>query len=191
MFSIEMGFVVLEGVYPPAEDSILLAENQGVKPGEVVLDVGAGCGIQSVTAARKAEEVVALDPNPLAIANTWLNSVAYGVEEKVKTFLGTLNSIKKEEEERIFDLALMNPPYLPKEDWEPEEEFMWSTENPLGLYQSLSEMMAMGMIERSRFIVSSLTPVEKALELFREVGEVKILKEESYFFERIFLVEVK
>jgi release factor glutamine methyltransferase len=38
-------FHVYENVYEPAEDSFLFAENLAVEKGEVVLDMGTGCGI--------------------------------------------------------------------------------------------------------------------------------------------------
>src|SRR3972149_4355762 len=60
-------FLVDENVYEPSEDSFLFAENLDVKEGERVLDMGTGCGIVGVLAARKACEVVAVDVNPHAV----------------------------------------------------------------------------------------------------------------------------
>ena len=60
-------FLVDENVYEPAEDSFLFAENLDVKEGERVLDVGTGCGILGIIAAKKAGEVVAVDVNPYAV----------------------------------------------------------------------------------------------------------------------------
>ena len=47
-------FDVYEDVYEPAEDTSLFAENIDVKEGELVLDVGTGCGLLGILAAKKA-----------------------------------------------------------------------------------------------------------------------------------------
>ena len=60
-------FDVNDDVYEPAEDSFLFAENLGVKSGHVVLDLGTGSGILAITAAQKAQSVLAVDLNPYAI----------------------------------------------------------------------------------------------------------------------------
>jgi release factor glutamine methyltransferase len=47
-------FHVFEDVYEPAEDTFLLAENLSVNKDDTILDVGTGCGIIGVLAAKKA-----------------------------------------------------------------------------------------------------------------------------------------
>src|SRR4030067_1583890 len=60
-------FVVDKNVYEPAEDSFLFAENLNVAGGEKILDMGTGCGILGIVAAKKASKVVAVDVNPYAV----------------------------------------------------------------------------------------------------------------------------
>ena len=69
-------FNVYEDVYEPAEDTFLFAENLDVKEGEQVLDVGTGCGMLGILAAKKACNVVAVDLNPYAIRCAKENSDA-------------------------------------------------------------------------------------------------------------------
>jgi len=80
VFFADYGFHVSGNVYEPAEDSFLFAENLAVKEGEIVLDMGAGCGILGIIAAEKAAKVVAVDINPYAVRcakeNAKLNRVA-------------------------------------------------------------------------------------------------------------------
>ena len=57
-------FLVDENVYEPAEDSFLFAENLPAKGFCRVADVGTGCGILSIVAAKRAREIVAIDLNP-------------------------------------------------------------------------------------------------------------------------------
>jgi release factor glutamine methyltransferase len=83
-------FVVDENVYEPAEDSFLFAENLDVKAGERVLDMGTGCGILGITAAKKASEVVAIDINPYAIRCAKENAELNNVRSKMAFVQGDL-----------------------------------------------------------------------------------------------------
>lgn len=48
-------FNVYEEVYEPAEDSFLFAENLEAT-GEQILDLGAGCGLLGILAAKKSQQ---------------------------------------------------------------------------------------------------------------------------------------
>ena len=109
-------FYVLENVYEPAEDSFLFADNLTVRDGNVVLDMGTGCGILGVIAAEKAAMVVAVDVNPCAVRCARENAKLNGVSDRmffVHGDLFTAISIGAK-----FDLILFNAPYLPSEEAE-------------------------------------------------------------------------
>lgn len=110
-------FCVEENVYEPAEDTFLLAENLEVSEGDVVLDVGTGCGMLGVLAAKKAKEVVAVDVNPYVVRcareNAKLNSVLDKMDFLQCDLLGPIRP------DKVFTLIIFNPPYLPSE---PDEE---------------------------------------------------------------------
>ena len=72
-------FDLYDEVYEPAEDTFLFAENLYVSEGERVLDLGTGCGMLGILAARKANEVVAVDLNPYAVRCAKENSALNGV----------------------------------------------------------------------------------------------------------------
>jgi len=113
-------FMVDEHVYEPAEDTFLIAEKMEVTADDVVLEVGTGCGILAVLAAKKAKSVVAVDVNPHAIECSSRNAETNGVKERIEFRHGDLfEPIKKDE---CFSLILFNSPYLPSE---PEEEKSW------------------------------------------------------------------
>jgi release factor glutamine methyltransferase len=109
-------FFVSENVYEPAEDSFLFAENLVVREGDVVLDMGTGCGILGVVAAEKAAKVVAVDVNPYAVRCAKKNAKLNGVSDKIFFVQGDLFTAIRIGER--FDLILFNAPYLPSESIE-------------------------------------------------------------------------
>ena len=106
-------FYVEKNVYEPAEDTFLLTENLVVSEHDVVLDMGTGCGILGVLAAKRARKVVAVDVNPHAVRCAETNARLNGVIEKMDIRRGDLfEPIKKGEK---FDVIIFNAPYLPSE----------------------------------------------------------------------------
>jgi len=106
-------FFVLKNVYEPAEDSFLLAENLVVNQNDVVLDVGTGCGILGILAAKKAKKVVAIDVNPHAVSCAQMNAELNGVAGKMDIRLGNL--FEPVEGNEKFNVIVFNGPYLPSE----------------------------------------------------------------------------
>lgn len=106
-------FYVLKNVYEPAEDSFLLAENLVVNQNDAVLDVGTGCGILGILAAKKAKKVVAIDVNPHAVSYAQMNAELNGVAGKMDIRLGNL--FEPVEGNEKFNVIVFNAPYLPSE----------------------------------------------------------------------------
>jgi release factor glutamine methyltransferase len=109
-------FNVYEDVYEPAEDTFLFAENLNVKEGELVLDVGTGCGLLGILAAKKASSVLAIDLNPYAIRCAKENSALNGVSNKISFVQASLFTALNPNIK--FNLILFNAPYLPSEEYE-------------------------------------------------------------------------
>ena len=91
-------FSVWENVYEPAEDSFLFAENLNVHEGEEVLDMGTGCGILGILAAKKAKTVVAVDVNPHAVRCAKENAALNDVRSKMAFVQGDLFTPLSEED---------------------------------------------------------------------------------------------
>lgn len=109
-------FFVLPKVYEPAEDTFLVAENLDVGENDVVLDLGTGCGILGVLAAKKAKKVVATDISPYSVRCARDNARQNGVFAKMDIREGSLfEPLRKSER---FDVIVFNAPYLPTSDSE-------------------------------------------------------------------------
>jgi release factor glutamine methyltransferase len=98
-------------VYPPSEDSFLLADSMEVAQGSYVLDMGTGTGILAIKATLLgASKVVAVDINPFASRCALRNIISKGLESQICVLTGDLFSSLREG--TSFDVILFNPPYL-------------------------------------------------------------------------------
>jgi methylase of polypeptide subunit release factors len=87
------------------------------QPVQTALDLGSGCGVQALLAARHAEEVVATDINPRAVWLVGINAALNGFAN-VEARQGNLFDPVVE---RRFDLIASNPPFVIS----PETEFVF------------------------------------------------------------------
>jgi hypothetical protein len=87
------------------------------KPSRATLDLGTGCGIQAMAAARHSEDVVATDLNPRATAYATFNARLNGLEN-VNCLTGDLFAPVAD---RRFDLIVCCPPFV----LAPAKEFLY------------------------------------------------------------------
>ncbi|PSK99675.1 methyltransferase family protein [Murinocardiopsis flavida] len=78
-------------------------------PFERALDIGAGCGVQTLHLAERAGSVCATDLNPRALRMTELSCALSGLDAAVQTREGSLYEPVKDER---FDLIVSNPPFV-------------------------------------------------------------------------------
>ncbi len=181
-------------VYPPSEDSILLARFVKERAKGYVLDLGTGSGIQGIIAAKKkcVEQVMAVDVDEDAIKIAKKNAELNGVSEKMKFEISNLFEAVSGE----FDTIIFNPPYLPEEGWEDEKTKRWTVGGPTGkeiiiefLEQSVNYLKEDGEI---LMVFSSLSDPFEIGRVATSLGyRVKELAREHYFFEDLIVYSIR
>lgn len=188
-------FYVLENVYEPAEDSFLLAENLRVNKTDFVLDMGTGCGILGILAAKKARSVIAVDINPYAVCCAKMNAKLNGVESKMSILRGDLfQPIKRGEK---FDVILFNAPYLPsvREEQKTWAERAWS--GGLGGRELIDRFLLeaskyLEMDGRFFLVQSTLSDVDKTIQALKKAGlQARVIAKEKVAFETIIVIEAR
>lgn len=186
-----MKFWVFDGVYEPAEDTFLLADNLDVRESDVVLDMGTGCGILAVLSALRASHVIAVDINPNAVKCARENARRNGVLNKIDFICGSLFEPFKRG--LRFSLILFNPPYLPSEG-EPKDwvEYAWAggADGRRVIERFLMELPSyLDYGGRLLMVQSSLSDVARTIRLLEYMGfSVEIIGEIRLFFESIVLI---
>jgi len=101
-------FRVADHVQPPKAGSLFFCRSLRVRPGERVLEIGAGLGLAAILAAKAGARVVATDVVPEAVDAIRANAALNGVS--VDARLGDCYAPVAGER---FDLVCTNPPQMP------------------------------------------------------------------------------
>lgn len=100
---LDPGMAFGTGLHPTTRNCLVAAE-RWVRPGQDVLDMGAGSGILSIAAARfGARSVLAVERDPIAIPIARENAARNGVQDLVRVVEGSLEVVNGQ-----FDLLLIN-----------------------------------------------------------------------------------
>ena len=190
-------------IYAPREDSFLLLRvlsNEvpkllGQNPDLKVLEMGSGSGIQLETMKKlgvKKENIFAADVNKEAVNhcnNLGFNCVESNLFEAFKG-KGIVGGSSNAGGTHKFDLIIFNPPYLPRDIREPETSQLITTGGKKGnevinkfIKQSKEHLNGNGRIF---LLVSSHTPKIN----FGDYKK-KLLDSEKFFFEELFVWELK
>jgi len=195
VFYDDLAFQVFEDVYEPAEDTFLIADSlvQIVKEGDTLLDIGTGCGILAIIAAKKAKKVIATDLNPHAVKCARLNAKINRFAPKIDVRLGDLfQPIQKTEK---FDLIVFNAPYLPSSK---REQRTWIGRSWAG-GPTGRQLIDRFIIEASHYlkrngkillVQSSLAKIDETLEKFRKTSlKAQVIAERKVAFETIAVIQ--
>ena len=160
------------------------------------MDVGTGCGLLGILAAKKACKVVAVDLNPYAIRCAKENSVLNGVRGKMDFVQASLFTALNSK--ASFDLILFNAPYLPSDEDETESWIgrAWAGgANGREVVDHFISEVSHYLKPSGRVLLmqSTLTGVEETIQKFSAQGLKASVKAECKlpFFETLTLIEAK
>lgn len=185
----DMELDVPEGVYCPAEDSLLLASKleemdlSGVR----CLDMGCGSGFLSVLLARKGAVVTAADISAGAVEITRANAAQNNAQ------IVFVRSDLFEKIKGKFDLIVFNPPYLPVDDKYAHEIFDGGITGRRVIERFLKES-GKYMNEKGRIImvISSLTGEKEVLAIAEACNfTAEILGREKIDWEELIVIALE
>jgi Methylase of polypeptide chain release factors len=191
-----MRLIILDNVYPPAEDSWQTAEvlgwvleNYVGSSGTLrIIDVGSGTGILTLTAIEKAVSrginawVISIDYDVNASINTRLNLINNGLYSYADVLsTRTLDAIKNNARLKVI---VSNPPYLPGDWFEDWRIFGGPQGNEV-----IKQIVNYACGNRVDIVVltqSSLSNWEETVELMGMCDyKLVVVKTSHYFFEDI------
>lgn len=174
-------------VYPPSDDSFLLADNIQTKENERVLDMGTGCGIQGIIASKMGPTVTSSDISEESLKCARRNA------ELNRADITFVKSDLFEDIEGEFDLIMFNPPYLPTEPLDYDDELTRSWDGG-DTGRETTDRFIKGLKDhlskngRALLVQSSINMPEKTPTRFTRCGlSSKIVDEKPLFFERLYL----
>ncbi|MDD5022562.1 MAG: methyltransferase [Candidatus ainarchaeum sp.] len=187
-----LSLTIFPEVYPPSEDSFLLAKHSKTLKGKI-LDIGCGCGIQSLINAKNNPEnkILGIDKSKIAVENSIFNANSNNLKNAKFLESDLFSNVSG-----TFDAIIFNPPYLPTS----EKEVLNSVENLA--YDGGEDGRKVLDIFLNKFsdylnkkgtlllLHSSLNNPEKTIEFLDSMSfSTSILSRESFFFEKLFVIK--
>jgi release factor glutamine methyltransferase len=184
--------LVLPGVFNPklfwtgAFLAGTLDENL-VRDGSSVLDMGTGSGVGAVFAARWAQRVVAVDINPAAVRCARINALLNQVDDRVQVCQGDLYATLQDQR---FDVVLFNPPFFRGKPRDPLDQ-AWHSDDVVERFAcGLSDHLNPGGC--ALVVLSSVGDEAAFLEAFRSHGlAVKVVAQLDRVNETLTIYELR
>lgn len=181
-------------VYGPAEDSFLLATYASSLSGKI-LEIGTGTGIAALCAAAASakNEVIGVDINPAAVECARANAQRNGITNAVFRQSDLFSDVSGK-----FDAVLFNPPYLPttraeKLALEEENAAYDGGESGLLVFKKFAHEAGNHLFLGGKLAVIATSlggGINATLEELRSrVGPSRTIAQESFFFEKLALIE--
>jgi len=189
---------VTNEIYAPSDDSYLLVEHLNIMPTDVVLEIGTGCGMIALVAAKTAKKVIATDVSPFAVQCARKNVKINQLESKIEIRQGDLFSPIKTGER--FNLILSNPPYLPESEEMHQQDAQWLEKAWNGGRSGRKFIdrfirnckLYLEPLGRVQMVQSSLSKIRKSCELFQNQGfQVELGETRSFFFEKLVILNAQ
>ncbi len=181
---------VLQGVYPPGEDTFLLHDAIEVCPQDVVLDMGCGSGYISLNLLDHVRRVIAVDIQHAAVINTCRNLMKHHASHNANVVQSDLFDALSPSFK--FSLIAFNPPYLPQDEGQTSMDPALvggekGTEvSERFIIKSIDHLARSGRIY---LIASSLGDIKYLIEVMMANGfDTTIVQETVLFFERLVVI---
>ena len=182
-------FKVADGAQPPKAGSLLFCRHLHPRPGERVLEIGAGIGLAAVRAARAGAHVIATDVVEAAVRCARENAVLNGVTDRVDVRLGDAFEPVRG---LAFDLICTSPPQMPTPPDRERTDAMAAADNGGRDGFRLLDRVIAGAPAHLRpggrlvFTLFAFLGLKTALDKLADVGlEPAILGQETQAFPRI------
>ena len=149
-------------------DAILLGRWTEVKPADVVLDIGTGCGLLPLMLAQKGvAQVDAVDIDRASIEEATVNFEASQWRDKLNAFCIDIADFQPNKK---YDLMVSNPPFFNRYSKCDEERKSRARHNDMSLsYASLCNAVERWLKPDGRF--SLVLPVNMADDFLHEAGK--------------------
>jgi HemK-related putative methylase len=162
----------------PSALTCLLAVNMDIPPGSIVADLGCGCGIFAIIAAKLGAKLVyAIDMNPYALRDVTYNARINGVAEIVRPVLCDLRKIGRQFKNK-FDVIVSNPPQMPTALHQDDGKWLSISRDGgangkvmLETVISQSQLsLRKGKIAKLEFVMNSLIGIDETLLQLQKLG---------------------
>jgi len=183
---------LMEGVYPPAEDTFLMIDALGAMDAcGRVLELCCGSGAIGLTIAERLDYLVAIDINPRAVQNTRHNFLKNRLGEKLDPLVGDLF---KPLGGALFDLIFINPPYLADVEGIPKDP-SWS--GGLRGREVIDRFLGSAIRFLSRggravLLQSDLNGIDESFRKAEAAGlTAKVVRSRNFRFESLIAIELE
>jgi release factor glutamine methyltransferase len=189
--------IILKGVFHPRffySTKFLLKYLQKVNfKSKNVIEVGAGSGLIAFHLALKANRVIALEINKIAVEGLILNQKNNSQILPPNVLQIIESNLFQSLDPQVFDYIVVNPPYYPKTPNNPTE-LAWYCGNEFEYFSSFFNQ-ALNFINLQSIIVmvlSSQCNIERIHQIASQNGFIMKLKlEKKFLIENNFIFEIK
>ena len=150
-------------------DAILLGRWVEVRPEDVVLDIGTGCGLLPLMLAQKGVgQVDAVDIDTASVKEATVNFKASQWRDQLKAYCTDIVDFQTEKQ---YDLIVSNPPFFNRFSKCDSERKSRARHNDAGLsYETLCKVVCRWLKPDGRFVV--VLPADMSAEFLKVAGKL-------------------